>query len=112
MKKIEAVIRPGKLEDIKEALAKINVKGLTVTVVMGCGNQKGMTEYYRGSVVEIQLLQKIKVEIVTTDDKVREVVDVLSSAAKTGEIGDGKIFVYNIDDVIRIRTGQHGESAL
>ncbi|HEX2939208.1 MAG TPA: P-II family nitrogen regulator [Ruminiclostridium sp.] len=112
MKKIEAIIRPGKLEEIKDALAKFNIKGLTITQVMGCGHQKGITEVYRGAVIELKLLQKLKVEIVTTDEKVDEIVKVLSETAKTGEIGDGKIFIYNIEDVIRIRTGERGESAI
>lgn len=112
MKKIEAIIRPGKLEEIKDALAKFNIKGLTITQVMGCGHQKGITEVYRGAVIELKLLQKLKVEIVTTDEKVDEIVKVISETAKTGEIGDGKIFIYNIEDVIRIRTGERGETAI
>lgn len=112
MKKIEAIIRPAKLEDIKAELNKININGLTITQVMGCGNQKGKTEYYRGSVVELTLLPKIKLEIVTTDEKAKEVVRIISETARTGQIGDGKIFVYNIEDAVRIRTGENGDEAI
>lgn len=112
MKKVEAIIRPSKLEEIKEALGKFNVKGLTITQVMGCGQQKGKTEIYRGSVVELKLLQKLKIEIVTTDENVENVIEVICSAAKTGEIGDGKIFVYDIENVYRIRTGESGDDAI
>lgn len=112
MKKIEAIIRPDKLEDIKEALAEVDIKGLTITQVMGCGHQKGITEIYRGAVFELNLLHKLKIEIVTTDEKADEIVKVLTDTAKTGEIGDGKIFIYNIDDVIRIRTGERGDAAI
>jgi len=112
MKKVEAIIRPGKLEEIKQALAKFDIHGLTISQVMGCGNQKGKTEIYRGSVVELTLLQKIKIEIVTSDEHAPQVIKIVSEVAKTGEIGDGKIFIYNIEDVIRIRTGESGEKAL
>lgn len=112
MKKVEAIIRPSKLEEIKDALAKFNIHGLTISQVMGCGNQKGKTEIYRGSVVELTLLQKIKIEVVASDEHAQEVIKIISEAAKTGEIGDGKIFVYNIEDVIRIRTGEHGDTAI
>jgi nitrogen regulatory protein P-II 1 len=112
MKKVEAIIRPGKLEEIKQALAKFDVHGLTITQVMGCGKQKGKTEVYRGSVVELTLLQKVKIEIVTTDEHAPEIIRIISEAAKTGEIGDGKIFVYNIEEVIRIRTGENGNDAV
>jgi Nitrogen regulatory protein PII len=112
MKKIEAIIRPGKLEEIKEALAKFDINGLTITQVMGCGNQKGKTEIYRGAVVELKLLQKFKIEIVVKDEDVDEVIKIVSDTAKTGEIGDGKIFIYNIEETIRIRTGERGDSAI
>lgn len=112
MKKVEAIIRPSKLEDIKKALAEFDINGLTITQVMGCGKQKGKTEIYRGSVVELKLLQKLKIEIVTTDEKVENVIKIISEAAKTGEIGDGKIFVYNIENVYRIRTGESGDTAI
>jgi nitrogen regulatory protein P-II 1 len=112
MKKIEAVVRPGKLEEIKEALNKYNIQGITISQVMGCGLQKGRKEYYRGTEVTLNLLPKIKVEIVTKDSNVEEIIDIISTAAKTGEVGDGKIFVYNIEDVVRIRTGERGEAAV
>ncbi len=112
MKKIEAIIRPGKLEDIKNALAKYNVHGLTITQVMGCGKQKGKTEYYRGAVVELTLLQKLKVEIVAADNDVDNIIRIICDAARTGEIGDGKIFIYDIENVYRIRTGESGDIAI
>lgn len=112
MKKIEAIIRPAKLEEIKEALAKFDIHGLTITQVMGCGNQKGKTEIYRGAVFELKLLQKLKIEIVAHDKDLSEIIKIITEAAKTGEIGDGKIFIYNIEDTIRIRTGEHGDTAI
>ncbi len=112
MKKIEAIIRPGKLEEVKEALNKININGITISQVMGCGLQKGRKEYYRGTEVTLNLLPKVKVEIVTGDSNVEEVVKIISDISRTGEVGDGKIFVYNIEDVIRIRTGEKGDKAI
>lgn len=112
MKKIEAVIRPEKLEDVKSILNKHEVKGLTVTQVMGCGNQKGKTSFYRGSAVELNLLPKIKIEIVCEDSQLSSITSLITEAAKTGAIGDGKIFVFNAEDVIRIRTGESGEAAI
>jgi len=112
MKKIEAIIRPGKLEEIKEILNKYNVRGLTISQVMGCGHQKGRKEFYRGTEVTLNLLPKIKVEIVTKDSNVEEIIRLISQEAKTGEVGDGKIFIYNIEDAVRIRTGERGESAI
>ncbi len=112
MKKIEAIIRPGKLEDIKEALNKYNVNGLTISQVMGCGLQKGRKEYFRGTEVTMNLLPKIKVEAVVRDDQLEEVINIISKEAKTGEVGDGKIFIYDIEDSIRIRTGERGDSAI
>lgn len=112
MKKIEAIIRPGKLEEVKEALNKININGITISQVMGCGLQKGRKEYYRGTEVTLNLLPKVKVEIVTGDSNVEEVVRIISDISRTGEVGDGKIFVYNIEDVIRIRTGEKGDKAI
>ncbi len=112
MKKIEAIIRPGKLEDIKEALNKFNIHGLTISQVMGCGLQKGRKEYYRGTEVTLNLLPKVKIEIITKDQHAEEIIRLISQEAKTGEVGDGKIFVYNIEDVVRIRTGERGESAI
>ncbi len=112
MKKIEAVIRPGKLEEIKDALNKNDVHGLTVSQVMGCGHQKGRKEFYRGTEVTLNLLPKIKIEVVVKDSSVEEIIRLISEEARTGEVGDGKIFVYNIEDVVRIRTGERGENAI
>jgi nitrogen regulatory protein P-II 1 len=112
MKKIEAIIRPGKLEEIKESLNKYNIHGLTISQVMGCGLQKGRKEFYRGTEVTLNLLPKIKIEIVAKDSNVDEIIKLISEEAKTGEVGDGKIFVYNIEDVVRIRTGERGEPAI
>jgi nitrogen regulatory protein PII len=112
MKKIEAVIRPGKLEEIKESLNKFNVHGLTISQVMGCGLQKGRKEYYRGTEVTLNLLPKIKIEIVTNDNSVDDIIKLICDEARTGEVGDGKIFIYNIEDTIRIRTGERGDKAI
>lgn len=112
MKKVEAIIRPGKLEDIKEALNRCNINGLTISQVMGCGLQKGRKEYFRGTEVTMNLLPKIKIEAVVRDDHLEEVVNIISKEAKTGEIGDGKIFIYNVEDTIRIRTGERGDTAI
>ncbi|HEX9061710.1 MAG TPA: P-II family nitrogen regulator [Clostridia bacterium] len=112
MKKIEAIIRPGKLEEIKEALNKFNVHGLTISQVMGCGLQKGRKEFYRGTEVTLNLLPKIKIEIVTKDQYVDEIINLISNEAKTGEVGDGKIFIYSLENAVRIRTGEKGESAI
>lgn len=112
MKKIEAIIRPGKLEDIKEALSKYNVHGLTISQVMGCGMQKGHKEYYRGTEVTMNLLPKIKLEIVCKDTNIDEIVSIVVKEAKTGEVGDGKLFIYNVEDAVRIRTGDRGETAI
>ncbi|RCX17954.1 nitrogen regulatory protein P-II family [Anaerobacterium chartisolvens] len=112
MKKIEAIIRPAKLEDIKEALNKFNIHGLTISQVMGCGLQKGRKEFYRGTEITLNLLPKIRVEIVVRDNQLEDIIKLFCDEAKTGEVGDGKIFVYNVEDVIRIRTGERGESAI
>ncbi|MDP4153451.1 MAG: P-II family nitrogen regulator [Bacillota bacterium] len=112
MKKIDAIIRPNKLEEIKEALHEINIKGITVSQVMGCGNQKGWKEYYRGTEIQMNFLPKVKIELVVSDDKVDETIDKIVASAKTGEVGDGKIFVTDIADCIRIRTGEKGNVAL
>jgi len=112
MKKIEAIIQPYKFEDVKEALNKINFGGITVIQVMGAGRQKGWKEVYRGTVVDIQMLQKIKVEIVVNDEDVDRVVGVIIEASKTNEIGDGKIFIYDVVDAVRIRTGERGKDAI
>lgn len=112
MKKIEAIIRPGKLEDIKEALSKYNVHGLTISQVTGAGLQKGRKEFYRGTEVTINLLPKIKMEIVAKDENVEDIISIICNGAKTGEVGDGKIFIYNVEDAVRIRTGQKGDQAI
>ena len=112
MKKVEAIVRSEKLEEIKDGLLKVGVHGLTICQVLGAGNQKGHKEFYRGAEVNINLLQKIKIEIVTEDEHVDAIVKTIENSAKTGEIGDGKIFVYNIENVVRIRTGESGEKAI
>ncbi|AEG16831.1 MULTISPECIES: P-II family nitrogen regulator [Desulfofundulus] len=112
MTKIECIIRPGKLEDVKDALGRFGIHGMTVSQVIGCGLQKGRTEVYRGTEYSINLLPKIKVEIVIADKFVDEVVKLVTEAARTGEIGDGKIFTYPVENAIRIRTGETGESAI
>jgi len=112
MKKIEAIIRPFRIDDVREGLAELGVKGMTLTEVKGYGRQKGHTELYRGSEYQIDFLPKIKLEIIVTDDMVEKVVDVIIKTAKTGQIGDGKIFLYPVEDAIRVRTGESGEDAL
>ncbi|MER3525168.1 MAG: transcriptional regulator [Ignavibacteria bacterium] len=112
MKKIEAIIRPFRIDDVREALAEIGVKGMTLTEVKGYGRQKGHTELYRGSEYQIDFLPKIKIEVVVTNALADKVVDTIMNAARTGQVGDGKIFVYDIEDVIRVRTGESGEDAL
>lgn len=112
MKKIEAIIRPNKLSDIKDELIKYGVKGMTVSEVHGCGLQKGHIGVYRGKEYSITLLPKMKVEIVVEDDIVEEVVNILLDSAQTGEVGDGKIFILPVDNVYRIRTRESGRNAL
>ncbi|MBX2857051.1 MAG: P-II family nitrogen regulator [Cellvibrionaceae bacterium] len=112
MKIITAVIKPFKLDDVRNALAEIGVQGLTVTEVKGFGRQKGHTELYRGAEYVIDFLPKVKLELVLDDDLVDQAVEVISKAAKTGKIGDGKIFIMNCEDVIRIRTGETGTDAV
>ena len=112
MKKIEAIIRPFKLEDVKIALVNTGIVGMTVSEVIGFGRQKGQVERYRGSEFTVEFLQKLKVEVVVEDEKVNSVIDAIAEAAKTGEIGDGKIFITSIDSVVRIRTGDKDEEAL
>ena len=112
MKKIEAIIRPFKLEDVKIALVNSGIVGMTVSEVRGFGRQKGQVEIYRGSEFTVEFLQKLKVEVVVEDEKVNSVIDAIAEAAKTGEIGDGKIFITSIDSVVRIRTGDKDEEAL
>ena len=112
MKKIEAIIRPFKLDDVKMALVNAGIVGMTVTEVRGFGRQKGQVERYRGSEYTVEFLQKLKLDIVVEDSKVDTVVNAVQEAARTGEIGDGKIFVSPVDTVIRIRTGDRDDSAI
>jgi nitrogen regulatory protein P-II 1 len=112
MKLIIAIIKPFKLESVKAGLAEINVQGMTVTEVKGFGRQKGHTEIYRGSEYTVDFLPKMKLEIVVTDDMAAKVVQSIVDSAKTGKIGDGKIFVMPVDDVVRIRTGERGDTAI
>ncbi len=112
MKLIIAIIKPFKLEEVKEALAGIGIEGMTVTEVKGFGRQKGHTEIYRGSEYTVDFLPKVKVEIAVTDDVAAKAVDAIAKSAKTGKIGDGKIFIVNIEDAVRIRTDERGETAI
>ena len=112
MKKIEAIIKPFKLEEVKENLGLIGIHGMTVTEVKGFGRQKGHTELYRGAEYIVDFLPKVKIEIVVSDDDLDKAVESIQNAAKTGRIGDGKIFVTNLEQVVRIRTGEDGEKAL
>ena len=112
MKRVEAIIKPFKLDEVKEALSRIGVQGLTVSEVKGFGRQKGHTELYRGAEYRLEFLPKVKLELLIDDADVREVVDTIIAAARTGHIGDGKIFVSSVQDVVRIRTGEHGPEAL
>ncbi|MFN9922836.1 MAG: P-II family nitrogen regulator [Cyanobacteriota bacterium] len=112
MKKIEAIIRPFKLEDVKIALVNAGIVGMTVSEVRGFGRQKGQVERYRGSEFTVEVLQKLKLEIVVDDDRVDTVVQAIQDAARTGEIGDGKIFISTIDSVLRIRTGERDSGAI
>ena len=112
MKRIDAIIRPSKLEDIKEALKNSNINGVTISQVMGCGQQRGWKEYHRGTEITTNVLPKIEVKIVVEDEKVEDVIELITSIARTGEVGDGKIFVVDIAECIRIRTGERGTSAL
>lgn len=112
MKKIEAIIKPFKLEEVKDALHEIGVEGLTVTEVKGFGRQKGHTEIYRGSEYTVDFLPKVKLEIVLPDERVEQAVTTIVKAAKTGKIGDGKVFVLPIEDAVRIRTEEHGDKAV
>ncbi|GBC96827.1 Nitrogen regulatory protein P-II [bacterium HR16] len=112
MIKIEAIIRPQKLDEVKSALSEIGIAGITVTEVHGSGRQKGYTQTYRGAEYTINLLQKVKIEVVVPDALAEQVVDVIQEAARTGEIGDGKIFLIPVADAIRIRTGERGDTAV
>jgi nitrogen regulatory protein P-II 1 len=112
MKKIEAIIQPFKLDEVKEALSGIGVDGITISEVRGHGRQKGHTEVYRGAEYTVDLIPKVKLEMVVADPRVEQVMKVLGDAARTGKIGDGKVFVTAIEDAVRIRNGERGESAL
>jgi nitrogen regulatory protein P-II 1 len=112
MKKIEAIIQPHKLEDVKEALKAIGVDGMTITEVRGHGRQKGHKEIYRGMEYQVDLLPKVKVELVTTDARLDEVIKTVVESARTGKIGDGKVFIYDVAEAIRIRNDDRGEAAL
>lgn len=112
MKLVTAIIKPFKLDDAREALAEIGVQGITVTEVKGFGRQKGHTELYRGAEYVVDFLPKVKIEVAVGDDQVDQVIEAVSKATKTGKIGDGKIFVFDLDQVIRIRTGETGADAL
>ncbi len=112
MKKIEAIVKPFKIEEVKNALTKIGVQGMTVTEVKGFGRQKGHTESYRGTEYTIDFLPKSKIELIVVDEQLTQVVETIQRAAKTGKIGDGKIFVSPVEEVIRIRTGERGKDAI
>jgi nitrogen regulatory protein PII len=112
MKFLTAIIKPFKLEEVKAALAEIGVEGMTVTEVKGFGRQKGHTEIYRGSEYTVDFLPKVKIEIAVSDEQTAKAIDAIVNAAKTGKIGDGKVFVVSLDEVIRIRTGERGEAAI
>ena len=112
MKKIEAIIKPFKLDEVKDALHQIGIQGMTITEVKGFGRQKGVVEVYRGAEYHIPFLPKVKIELVVNDNISEQVVGIIQEKAQTGKIGDGKIFVYPVEDVIRIRTGERGETAV
>ena len=112
MKKIEAIIKPFKMDDVREALAEVGIAGMTVSEVKGFGRQKGHTELYRGAEYQVDFLPKIKIELVLDDDRVEQAVEAIQTSAKTGKIGDGKIFVYNVETAVRIRTGEKNEDAI
>jgi nitrogen regulatory protein P-II 1 len=112
MKKIEAIIQPFKVEPVKEALHNLSVQGMTITEVKGFGRQKGIREVYRGMEYQVDFLPKVKLEVIVPDDKAKDIIDTIIKKARTGRIGDGKIFVYPVSEVIRIRTGETGEDAI
>ena len=112
MKKIEAIVKPFKLDEVKDALNKVGIQGMTVTEVKGFGRQKGHVELYRGAEYEITFVPKVKIEIVVTDEMADKVVTIVADTAKTGKIGDGKIFVSSIENIVRIRTGESGDAAI
>ncbi|NOT54987.1 MAG: P-II family nitrogen regulator [Deltaproteobacteria bacterium] len=112
MKKIEAIIKPFKLDDVKEALSKLGIHGMTISEVKGFGRQKGHTELYRGAEYVVDFLPKVKIELLLDDSQVDKVAEAIIATARTGRIGDGKIFIFPVDDVVRIRTGEHGSQAI
>ena len=112
MKKLEAIIKPFKLEEVKEALAEIGIEGMTVSEVKGFGRQKGHTEIYRGSEYTVDFLPKLKIETVVSDDQASQAVETIAKAAKTGKIGDGKVFVLSVEEAVRIRTDEKGDEAI
>ena len=112
MKKIEAIIKPFKMDDVREALAEVGISGMTVSEVKGFGRQKGHTELYRGAEYMVDFLPKVKIEVVVIDQMAEQVIEVIQTAAQTGRIGDGKIFISTIDEAIRIRTGEKGDEAV
>jgi nitrogen regulatory protein P-II 1 len=112
MKQIEAIIKPFKLDEVKEALTKVGIQGMTITEVKGFGRQKGHTELYRGAEYSVDFLPKVKIQILVPDDKVSQVVDAILQTSRTGKIGDGKIFIVPVEEVIRIRTGEKGADAI
>jgi nitrogen regulatory protein P-II 1 len=112
MKQIEAIIKPFKLDEVKEALTKVGIQGMTITEVKGFGRQKGHTELYRGAEYSVDFLPKVKIQILVPDEKVSQVVDAILQTSRTGKIGDGKIFIVPVEEVIRIRTGEKGSDAI
>lgn len=112
MKKVEMIIRPEKLEDVKDILNQLEIHGMTTTMVSGCGNQKGRKKVYRGTEFSLNLLPKVKVETVVHDDVVEALIAKITAGIKTGEVGDGKIFIYNVEEAVKIRTSETGDSAL
>ena len=112
MKKVELIIRPEKLEDVKEVLSELKINGMTVSMVSGCGNQKGRKSVYRGTECEINLLPKVKIETIIHDEALNDLISMITERIKTGEVGDGKIFIYNVEHAVRIRTGESGDNAI
>ena len=112
MKKIEAIVRPSRIDEVKEALSGIGISGMTLCEVKGFGRQKGHTEVYRGAEYVVEFVPKVRVEIVVTDELVAQVIEAITRAARTGKVGDGKIFVFNVEEAIRLRTGERGDLAL
>ena len=112
MKKIEAIIKPFKIDDLKEAFSSIGLQGMTISEVKGYGRQKGHTEVYRGAEYVVDFIPKVKIEVVTSDDKVEQIIETILSTVNTGKIGDGKIFVLPVEEVVRVRTGEKGEEAI